>query len=129
MNFLLDSDRVASYLKNIHGAVQLLGPLFSRGCAISVITYAEIFEGILGGHDRDEAERAWMDLLESVDILAVDTAIADRFARIRAELRTAGRLIPDMDLLIAATAIEYDLTLVTGNRRHFDRIPGLEILS
>jgi predicted nucleic acid-binding protein len=49
------------------------------------------------------------------------------FARTRAGLRARGILIPDLDLLIAATALEHDLTLLTRNRRHFDRITGLKL--
>ena len=51
----------------------------------------------------------------------------DVFARTRVELRRAGRLIPDLDLLIAATAIHHDLTLLTRNVRHFGRIPELQL--
>ena len=49
------------------------------------------------------------------------------FARTRGELRRDGRLIPDLDLLIAATAIHHDLTLVTRNVRHIGRISALQI--
>jgi predicted nucleic acid-binding protein len=49
----------------------------------------------------------------------------ERFAFIRADLRRRGQLIPDLELLIAATALHHDLTLLTRNVRHFDRIPEL----
>jgi predicted nucleic acid-binding protein len=51
----------------------------------------------------------------------------ERFAFIRGELRANGQLIGDADLLIAATALEHDLTLVTQNLHHFNRIPGLKL--
>ena len=50
-----------------------------------------------------------------------------RFAAVRGQLRRDGNLIGDMDLLIASTALVNNLTLVTRNRRHFDRVPGLEL--
>jgi predicted nucleic acid-binding protein len=53
--------------------------------------------------------------------------VMETFARIRADLRRGGRLISDLDLLIAATAIHHDLTLITRNVRHFERIPALSI--
>jgi len=40
-----------------------------------------------------------------------------------------GQRIGDMDLMIAATALQYDLTLLTNNRRHFERVEGLRIQS
>ncbi len=60
-------------------------------------------------------------------MLPVTEEIAAVFARVRAGLREQGNLIADLDLLIAATAIAYDLTLLTRNRRHFERVPGLSI--
>lgn len=50
-----------------------------------------------------------------------------RFAAIRAELRRTGRMISDLDIIIAATALQYDLTLLTFNRRHFERVTGLRL--
>lgn len=39
----------------------------------------------------------------------------------------ASSLLTDADLQIAATALHYDLTLITGNLRHFERVPGLQV--
>jgi len=50
----------------------------------------------------------------------------ERFAETRAYLRKRGEGIPDFDLLIAATALPYDLTLFTVNLRHFGRVPDLK---
>jgi tRNA(fMet)-specific endonuclease VapC len=50
-----------------------------------------------------------------------------RFARIRGQLRRQGLTVQDPDLLIAATALTHQLTLVTRNLRHFRRIPDLMI--
>ena len=47
----------------------------------------------------------------------------------RARLREEGNLIGDMDILIGATAISCNLTLLTNNRRHFERMQGLNIVS
>ncbi len=49
------------------------------------------------------------------------------YGEIRWQLERTGQRIDNMDLLIAATALHEDLILVTGNTRHFDRIPGLRI--
>jgi predicted nucleic acid-binding protein len=63
----------------------------------------------------------------SYALLPVTDQIVERFARQRAALRRQGQLIPDIDLLIAATALEENLTLVTRNIRHFERIPELRL--
>ena len=47
------------------------------------------------------------------------------FAELRSDLRRQGQLISDFDLLIAATAVHKGLTLITRNRRHFERVANL----
>ncbi len=51
----------------------------------------------------------------------------ERFGVIRGELQRRGEAIGDPDLLIAATALDHDLTLLTRNRKHFTRIPNLKL--
>lgn len=62
-----------------------------------------------------------------LSVLPLTDPIMERFARIRFDLRRAGNLIPDMDLLIATTAVTHGLTLMTRNVRHFQRIPDLAL--
>jgi predicted nucleic acid-binding protein len=64
-----------------------------------------------------------------VTVLGIDEEICRIFGRERGRLRRQGQLIGDLDLLIAATCVHYELTLLTNNRRHFDRIEGLPIQS
>ncbi len=92
---------------------------------ISVLTLAEVRRGIAllpAGHRRAQLEE-WLlhDLLPSVEsrVLPVTEPIADRWAAIAAEAQLRGRPLAVIDGLIAATAIEHDLTLVTRNERDF----------
>ena len=54
---------------------------------------------------------------------------AASFGKERNRLRQEGNLPGDTDLLIGATAVRHNLTMLTNNRRHFDRIQGLRIES
>lgn len=63
----------------------------------------------------------------AITILPFDTEGAEFYGAIRAELKQAGNLPGDADLMIAATALQWDLAVVTGNIRHFERVPGLRI--
>lgn len=127
MTYLIDTDWVADYLKGTANAVALLTSLSQDRIAISLVTYGEIYEGIYYGPDQTRYERVFSAFLRDVDILFLDRDIMDRFAHIRGHLRAMGNLIPDFDLLIAATAIHHQLTLVTRNVRHFQRVPSLVI--
>lgn len=89
---------------------------------ISVITVTEFLEGFA---DIETGER----LLRCYDRLEVDSRVAKQAAIIRRQLRESGQLIGDLDILIGATAIVENLPLVTNNVDHFNRIPGLNIVS
>ncbi len=58
-------------------------------------------------------------------LLPVDADVAERFGEVGAALLDRGQAVATPDLLIAATALVHDLTLVTGNVRHFSMIEGL----
>jgi predicted nucleic acid-binding protein len=66
-------------------------------------------------------------LLSTVTVLPYDVAVAKVFGQVRAELESQGNVLEDADLQIAATAIYHGLALVTGNVRHFSRVPGLTL--
>lgn len=127
MTYLIDTDRVVDYLKGRPEAVDLLQALGEEGLSISAITLGEILDGIYYGTDPLRHLRGFRQFLEIVAVVTVDEVIMTRFARLRGQLRQSGQLIGDFDLIIAATALEHDLTLVTRNLRHFTRIPRLTL--
>jgi predicted nucleic acid-binding protein len=127
MTYLVDSDWVAEYLKGRTPATTILHSLAPAGLAISLITYGEIYDGIYAGRDPKLMERGFRQFLRGVDILSLNQAIMRRFARMRGDLRRAGQTIGDPDILIAATALHHNLTLMTRNIAHFQRIPSLRI--
>ena len=127
MTYLIDTDWTADYLRGKADAVQVVDPLRPTGVAISLVTYGEIFEGIYRARDPIAAEADFRNWLQAVKVFSLNRAIMRRFGRIRADLRRRGLPIGDSDIMIAATALHHNLTLVTRNRRHFDRIPNLKL--
>jgi predicted nucleic acid-binding protein len=127
MSYLLDSDVVADWLRGRADAVQIVSTLRDQGLAISLVTYGEIYEGIYGSRDPRASEQVFVQFVRGVDVLPLTRPIMQRFARVRGELRRAGMIIGDFDLLIAATALHHKLTVVTRNVRHFQRIPELAL--
>ena len=127
MSYLIDTDFVADWLNNRPEAVSLLPTLQPEGLAISLITYGEVYDGIYYGRDPRAAEQAFLRFLRGVTVLPLTRTIMKRFARIRGQLRRQGLTVQDPDLLIAATALTHDMTLVTRNLRHFRRVPDLLI--
>ncbi len=122
---LVDSDRLVDYLNDKLGAKEALDRLIEDAAlSTSIIVIAEVREGVLPPAPA-ELVRRFEDLRASVLVHTIDDEVVDHFIRLRSELRRAGKPIGDHDLWIAATALRYDLTLVSRDT-HFDRIPQLK---
>ena len=129
LTYLVDTDWAIHHLNGHSAVIERLQVLHPEGLGLSVVALAELYEGVYYSRDLEESERKLNDFLDSVSIVGLDEETARIFGRERGRLRSTGQIIGDMDLLIAATALQYDLTLLTNNRRHFDRIDGLRIES
>lgn len=93
---------------------------------ISTVTVAEIVYGACkSGRPAHHLRNLQEVLLPAVNLLGFDSKAAFVCGRIRADLDKAGTPLPLADLEIAAIALANKLVLVTGNTRHFVRIPGL----
>ena len=125
ISYLIDTDWMVDVLKGKAEAIQLIDWVADQGAAISIITYAELLEGIVGVPQREMRERQLEALIASIDVLPIDFDVARRFAESAVALRQGGLSIPDLDLLIAATALRYELSLISRDR-HFQRIAELK---
>lgn len=129
MTYLVDTDYVADYLKGQRNVAAILEPLLPEGIAISIITFAEVYEGIFYGHNRTQHETGFRNFLKSTPVLSVTRPIARQFAIIRGQLRATKVLVhpkDTYDLFIAATAIYHNLMLITRNLKDYERIPNLK---
>lgn len=93
---------------------------------LSVLTLGEIRKGI-EGVDDEIRRQSLLDWLETDlptfftgRILSIDGAVADRWGRL---IAAAGRPLPVIDSLLAATALEHDLVLITRNIKDFSGLP------
>lgn len=94
---------------------------------ISVVTYGEM---VYGARKSSQIERNLATshrVAEIYPMLPVTQSVIETFAGLKADLEIAGIPLDDMDLLIGATALSHNLTLVTNNEKHFSRIPGLSV--
>ncbi len=95
---------------------------------LSVITRYEVLRG-LKAKQATRQLTAFNLFCQATEILFMTEEIADTASTIYANLHQRGELIGDADILIAATAMVNDLTVVTHNLRHFSRIDGLAVQS
>jgi len=122
----VDSDYVADYLKGQQHVLPVFQRLLADGISISIITFAEVYEGIYYGQHRSQYEHGWRLFLHTTPVLGITRSIAKSYGIIRGDLARKGKLIDQPDLFIAATAIHHNLILVTRNLKDFDRIPHLK---
>lgn len=118
----------------------ILIPIFKRDCNIQKrvwdIGFDQVFvpepvlaELLVGAYKSGIPEE--LDHIQWVrryfNVLPASPAVFDRYARLRATLEKQGMKLDSFDLLIAATALEHNLILVTGNVKHFSHIPDLKL--
>ena len=94
---------------------------------ISTITAQEVLFGFRRKQGVEHLEDRFERLLDRYEVLPFDLAAARVCADIAATLATQGKPLELADLEIAAIALANNLTLITGNDRHFRRIPGLKV--
>lgn len=127
MSFVLDTDICSAHLKG-DGRVHTRTVQHSGGIYMSILTLGELYTWANRDPDRSAARiDAIGDLLSDVQVLQVDQQIAFVFGATRAELLGRGRVVDVVDLFIAATALEFNFTVVTHNVKHFQDVPGLRI--
>jgi len=122
MNYIIDSDVMIGLLKKKHEVVEMIKNIDMSDRGTSIICIGEIMEGL----DEKQA----MELTKffgSIQIYDVNLDIIFIFVELRKTLRKKGQMIDNMDLLIASTCLANNLTLITGNVKHFERIKGLNI--
>ena len=94
---------------------------------LSAITLAELRYGVEKSGSQRNAE-VLEAFIAPLEVVPFEAAVTLTYARIRSELEKQGKQpIGAMDLLIAAHALSLGLTLVTHNRKEFDRVAGLNI--
>ena len=128
MAVLIDTDLLID-LERGDSAIE--GVLGEEERAISVITVSELLHGVLRASGATRARRhAFVEhLLAGIQAIPITEPVARIHADIWSGLADRGEPIGAHDLWIAATAITHGLAIATRNKTHFDRIPGLRVIS
>jgi tRNA(fMet)-specific endonuclease VapC len=125
---LLDTDILSELLKQHPFVLQRVRTYLAEHerLAFSIITRYELLRGLKAKQARTQ-EAAFTLLCQASLILPLTDQVVDRAATLYGELHRQCALLPDADLLIAATALEAQRILVTNNLSHFQRVPNLAI--
>ncbi|MBN1647019.1 MAG: type II toxin-antitoxin system VapC family toxin [Spirochaetales bacterium] len=126
MNYLIDTDILIYSLNNNKNVNDNMKTKSSAPKSISVITYGELVYGAEKSTSIQKNLAKVHRVGELFPVINITPAIMDTFGAIKADLVKKGKIIDDMDLLIASTAITHNLTLVTNNEKHFNKVEGLK---
>lgn len=127
MTYQLDTDICVFWLRGHTWVRDQLIAVGLDNVVVSVVTLAELRYGAEYPQQPAANHQAIGDFVSATPVLGIDATTASVFGKVKAQLRRQGRLIADLDLLIGATALAHDLTLVTNNAEHFGRIDGLRL--
>lgn len=131
MAYLADSDIIIDFLKNKQQGISIFKRMIGEDIKMSIVSWVEIMYGIrkskIAGQKQLDQFKQLLDSRQ-ISVLSLKEEIADKFITLKLDLEKKGERLADFDLFIAATAISGSLTLITGNKKHFSRIPGLKLL-
>ena len=125
--FLLDSDILIYFLKGKAQTVSQFAKYAANDLAISRINYTEVLYGAYNSAKTDKNLKVVVPFLENFEVFEFDRYAAEIFAKEKARLKRQGAMLADMDLMIASIAIANNLTLVSNNIKHFERVKGLRL--
>lgn len=126
--YLLDTSLFAGFLHKRAKAVKMITPwLRNHEAVTSILVYGEVIEYLKGLPDYSTHYIYFHTVLKEIISYPLSYPILEQYATLRRKMRQPhGKgLIGDIDTLIAATALEHDLTLITIDR-DFDRVPNLK---
>ena len=127
--YLLDTDTIGNLLKK-SPSIQLIQRLARTPVEeqfTSAITVGELAYGSFRRPDGGGLWKRIRDYLHPLQVLPFDYESSLTYGRVRAELEKKGIVLPEADLRIGAIALSRRMTVVTGNQRHFVRIPNLNV--
>ncbi|MGA2478354.1 MAG: PIN domain-containing protein [Spirochaetia bacterium] len=127
MPYLIDTDILINSIKGNKTINQRIAEYAAIPKAISIITFGELLYGAKKSTQRDKNTSVVYRLAEIFPIIGITRSTIEAFTDVKMALDTKGERIEDFDLLIAATALSLNYTLVTNNTKHYKRIEGLEL--
>ncbi len=121
---ILDTDTCIEILRGNQKVLQRRESINSK-VLTTWITAAELYFGAAISNAPEKNRETVRTFLDTLDVLGLDSASSQIFGEAKTMLRRAGIGLADADLFIGAIAVSRTAIVVTGNQRHYERIPGL----
>lgn len=122
---LIDTNIISKTLRGRDGARARLVAIPRERLRMSAMVLAELEYAALRADDPPRHRAKWLALIDGIPVLPFDGQAVAIHAQVRLALRH--QPIGERDLIIAATALAHNCTLITNNLREFARVPGLRV--
>jgi len=126
VKYILDTNICIYLFKGKYNLNEQLKKVGFSNCCISEITLAELKYGAECSDRVNENMKVVDDFANEITIIPIYNSL-NTYAKEKARLRKAGKLIDDFDILIGVSAIANDLVLITDNDKHLSRISKVKI--
>jgi tRNA(fMet)-specific endonuclease VapC len=130
MGVIFDTSEIIAIERKSHDIYRITEGREDEPFGISVITVAELLHGVerADTHTRKIKRQAFVEkVIEFFPVFPLDITVARTYARLWASLASRGITVGSHDLIIAATALSMDYTIITANARDFRKIEGLKV--
>lgn len=127
-NVCVDTDVVVDFLRRREPGVSIYNK-YKNQLSFSTVTAFELLYGAKISSRPDERVLQVRSILEKHGLLTLDLSGAESAAAILADLRTKGKIIEIRDLFNAAICLSRNMPLLTRNKRHYERVAGLRVLT
>jgi len=123
---LIDTGIVIEYLRKQNKGETRFVKLFKEfDLCLSVISVFELYNGAINDKKLNDIEI----VCKNLEIIDFNLAISIKASEIYRELRSQNKLIEFRDILIGATAIEQQMSIATNNKKHYNRLPQINIIN
>lgn len=127
IRYVLDTNVLVDILRGkTNGVREKIAKLGIDNCVISDLSVFELYSGVAASAEPEKNRAILESMFKHLAVIPASDAYWTA-AQEKARLAKAGTPIEDFDLLIGCTALQYSLTLITGNTKHMGRIEGLRI--
>jgi tRNA(fMet)-specific endonuclease VapC len=127
MEYLFDTSWIIEVLAGRGETARQHKRLNLAKIAVSYVSIGEIYEVAFNYANPQAHLSSFREFLSPFKRLTLNEPIMETFAEVRAHLRRRGQIISDFDILLGATALHYNLIVLTHNKKHFARIPDIKI--
>lgn len=131
--YLLDTNILIDFLDEVPSVVKHVLQVGTRRCCLSVISLHELYYGAYLAKEKkeeyyDKEIRKIKKLVEHFTVLSLETK-GEHYGKIKYALRKKGKPVDEFDMVIASQALNEGLTVVTDNLKHFENMPGVNVVN